>query len=177
MRLSLALAIAAGVLTPSLAEAQEATVTYFGNSCVRGGISSSNLPQIGTTFGLNYGGPAYITIIHGSMQSALPFLVLGTSNTGERGLKLPYKLPNVVTGNPFITCNLLVSMDAITPLGRQPNSTSFSDNISFKIPNDIQILGATVYAQWYTRFESKLGSLPPLVTYATSNAAKVVVGR
>ncbi len=177
MHALLALAVATSVLTLGIAPAQEASVAYFGTSCLRGGISSANLPQIGTTFQIKYGGPAYVTIIHGSARSALPFLVLGTSNTRYAGFKLPLRLPNVVTGNPFTTCNLLVSMDAVTPLGRQPNGTSFSDNIAFKIPNDIQILGATVYAQWYTRFEARLGTLPPVITYATSNAAKVVVGR
>ena len=81
-----------------------------------------------------------------------------------------------MTGNPLATCNLLVSIDVSMPMGLA-SATMFRDRIQFQVPNDSGILGAVVYAQWYTRFESRLGSLPPAFNFGTTDALRLVVGR
>lgn len=149
----------------------QASFTTFGSGCLSVGLSANNLPQIGTTFFLDYTGSFGNQFLGFYGYVNQPVLLLGTSNTQTGGIALPAALPTTMTAG--LACDLLVSPDVTMVL---PLSTTPPLGLPIAIPATAGLVGFTFHAQWLLLSErSYFGQFQWLRTY-TSNGGTAVVG-
>lgn len=161
---------------PALAPAQ-GSVALFGQSCLQGlSLSVSGQPRLGQTPQVVYQGIIGNHFYGSSSQLAVPFLMVGFSNTQAGGLPLPHLLPLSLT-NGLANCQVYVSAEAVRTL---PAGSPPPFGLPLPIPSDPGLVGVTLHLQWLTAVNRWSGIGPGQVLVAsyvmTSNAATVVVG-
>jgi len=166
------LILALPVLTPA-----QGSVVLFGQSCQQGlSLAVSGQPRIGHAPQVVYQGMIGNHFFGTSSQLAVPFLMVGFSNTQAGGLPLPHLLPLSLT-NGLANCQVYVSAEAVRTLtaGSPPPL-----GLPLPIPSDPGLVGVTLHLQWLTAVNRWSGIGPGQVLVAsyvmTSNAATVVVG-
>ncbi len=148
--------------------AQNATITSFGTGCTFANqtlaIGATGLPQLGTTFTIDYSGPNM-----NSTLSTQPLLGLGLASTN---IPIPATfLPQQPPGcTQWIVPDVLLAMPA-TPAG------PFVTQSPVTVPNDGALIGFQFTAQWAV-FAVQCGIVPPCWFSAlpTSDALLITVG-
>jgi hypothetical protein len=126
----------------------------------------------GATLTLQYGGSTAYNAGTGPFFEYRPMLVLGLSDGAWGNVPLPWLLPSA--WNPWVTCQLLVAPDLIVPM-QAINAWSYASSYALPIPNDPQLIGFRLFAQWavvYTQF----GIFPAWSRISMSNALAITVG-
>ncbi len=156
----------ASLLTPLAA--QTATISVFGTGCTFAGqtlaIGATGLPQLGTTFTIDYAGPNL-----NSQLSTMPLLGLGIAATN---VPIPATLaPQQPAGcTQWIVPDVLLAMPT-TPAG------GFVTQAQVVVPNNAALIGFQFVAQWAV-FAVQCGIIPPCWFSAlpTSDALLLTVG-
>jgi hypothetical protein len=158
-------------LLPLLAAAlpaQSATATPFGTGCTfvnqTLAITATGLPQLGTTFTIDYAGPNL-----NNQLSTQPILALGLAATS---LPIPVSfLPQQPPG-----CSQLVVPDVLLAMAATP-AGGFATQAPIAVPNNAALIGFQFVAQWAV-FAVQCGIIPPCWFSAlpTSNALLLTVG-
>ena len=147
--------------------AQTASATPFGTGCAVLGqqlaIGATGLPQLGTTFTIDYTGPNVNTQV-----STRPVLALGVQATA---VPIPPFLPQQPA-----TCTQYVVPDVLLAMAAQP-SGGFVTQVALTVPNDPALLGYQFVGQWFA-IVIQCGFVPPCWFDAlpTSNALQLTVG-
>lgn len=152
----------------------QASFTTFGSSCVQGmAIGSIGLPRLGQTMQITYAGPAGNQFIGFFTNIHQPVLLLGLSNTQAGAVQLPFVLPlNITNGG---VCELLVSPDSQRLVPLWPSAPP-PLQLPLTIPNNTNLLGLRLHAQWMMLSERSLYTQILWRTLHTSNAATLVIG-
>ncbi|MEO6593905.1 MAG: hypothetical protein ABIP94_04040 [Planctomycetota bacterium] len=165
---SLFLPFVVAVVPAPVVVAQNASVALFGTGCTFNSqplaISVQGLPQLGTTFTINYSGPNL-----NNQLMIRPALALGLASTN---IPIPMSiLPTQPSGCTQWIVPELISLMPTTPSG------SFVTQVSVTIPNDPSLTGFVLTAQWLA-IAVQCGIIPPcwLTALPTSNAALLTVG-
>jgi hypothetical protein len=155
------------VLAAPLA-AQAATVTPFGTGCTfvnqTLAIGATGLPQLGTTFTIDYAGPNM-----NNQLSTQPILALGLA---AANVPIPATfLPQQPSG-----CSQLVVPDVLLAMGTTP-AGGFATQAPITVPNNAALIGFQFVAQWAV-FAVQCGFVPPCWFSAlpTSDALMLTVG-
>lgn len=164
-------------LTPALlllattAAAQSASFTTFGSGCTFQNqtlaIGAVGLPQLGTTFGVTYSGPSYVS--SPGQQIAQPMLGLGFSPTNVvlPANLLPQQVPN---------CTVWINPLLILPTQVDRNTGNWATPMPLPLPNQPALLGMSVLAQWVTLFSQCGFAGCNYAAILTSDAAIMTLG-
>lgn len=169
----------AAVLLSVSGFAQQASYTYFGAACAvmnASRLTMTGLPRLGGDFTVEYSGPNHNTVVSWNPYErhiAQPVLVTGISDRSWGPMQLPYAMP-------FGGCSLMASGEVMLPMP-PASGGGFLARCRIAVPNDIALLGATVFQQWVTFsvicydqpcYRNAMSS-DPLVS---SNGGKAVIG-
>ncbi|MHC4512427.1 MAG: hypothetical protein ACYTGW_01835 [Planctomycetota bacterium] len=156
--------------------AQSAAVSYFGKTCCKSGIAVTGLPKLGGNIAIKYTGDNYYMSIHSTVHVAQPWLILGASDKGWSGRPLPWTLPpGIAWTGRSLPCQLFVSFDVHYPMPKA-SILAYENSKSFTVPNDKNLLGLDVFAQWATYYYYRNTPFPAQSSWGTSNAAKLTIG-
>jgi hypothetical protein len=158
------------VVLAAAAPAQSAQFTTYGTGCTFQqqtlAIGNQGLPRLGQSFGITYAGPNYTYT--SAQQIAWPVLVLGVRQAAT-------PIPQFLLQQPP-NCFAWTSLDLMLPAQRSPTAPVFVVPMQLPIPNDPGLLGAVLFAQWWTVAQQcgivrcDLSALP------TSDGARMVLG-
>lgn len=129
-----ALALGSGLCAQSASAIFYGTPCTFANQVVASGIVG--LPQVGTTFSLQYAGPLGTT-----QQAIVPVLALGLQLAA---VPIPATLFPLQPAN----CTQWLAPDALFTMPSLP-SGGFQTTQSITVPNQATLLGFHFHAQWY----------------------------
>ncbi len=126
------------LLTASV-QGQQASYTFFGSTC-RSKLLVQGFPRIGQTFSVSFGS----SMCTRPTGSCWKILVTGASHAVWMGQRLPIRLPPMFSG-----CQLLVSPDVMVGADR---------GVTFSIPSNVSLLGASFYQQGFTFWCAAFGA-------------------
>lgn len=158
----------------AMTSAQQASFTPFGVPCTFPGeptpaIGSRGLPQLGTTFDVTYQGPNRNT--SAAQQRIQPFLVTGLS-----AFPAPVPVPAGIFPQQQAGCFVFIFPDFVVPMPLARSGRTYESSVSLTIPNDVRLLGATWFHQWFALFvQCGIAGCDPFWA-VTSDAARVVAG-
>jgi hypothetical protein len=156
------------LLAPLTAQASFVT---FGDSCAWNNekplIGNFGLPRLGTTLTILYRGPNFT--FSSGQQIAQPILLLslGAVKTPLPTTFLPLQPPG---------CVGLVRPDVLLPMPMDSTKPQFVDQVPVPVPNDPNLIGLVVFAQWLTHVQQCGFAGCGDAALLTGNAAKITVG-
>lgn len=171
--LSLLRCLTVGCVLAVCANAQSASVTYYGSAC--GPIPPSGSPDILVSGVPKLGGQILVgqtrvqpQIIPGCTHWGHQWLLIGASRHFGWGQPLPFDLPLVATGG--FKCNVWSSGELI-------GATPLNVPLGFVIPSDPLFLGMRAYLQWFVYYWNfGPGCSHMYERWMTSYSAELVLG-
>jgi hypothetical protein len=117
-----------------------------------------------------------VEIPNSCVHGGFTYLALGTSSSHYAGVPLPYPLPPSLTRGAL--CWIQSSPEVLIQNGIWPGPVG--SDVRVWIPNDVSLISARVYAQWYVDYWTQLNASCNFVIdrpyIVTSDVAELTLG-